>query len=62
MKTENKSEELRAVDALNAIDGDPESDHLIAEDIVMTYLRQSDATAIAEAFEGARYRVGFWYA
>jgi hypothetical protein len=55
------TEYVVAIATLNALNGDPESDHGIAEDIVMTYLRQTGQAAIADAFEQARDRVGFWY-
>lgn len=53
-----------AVQLLDALDdGDPEAAHGDAEEIVMAFLRASDdGEAVANAFERAQKRVGFWYA
>lgn len=53
-----------AIRKLNAMkDGDdPEHQHVRAEEIILRYLRDHDARGIAEAFEAATERVGFWYA
>ena len=51
-----------AVTKLDELNGDPEVDHGNAEKILLEYLRLRGETAVAEAFERARERVGFWYA
>lgn len=53
-----------AVQLLDALtDGDPESAHIDAEEILMKFLRATDeGEAVANAFERAQERVGFWYA
>lgn len=43
-------------------DSDPESAHGEAEDILMAFLKANEFPEVAEAFEKARDRVGFWYA
>jgi hypothetical protein len=51
-----------AVAKLDALDGDPECDHGTAEEILCEYLKSHRAEAVADAFERAADRVGFWYA
>lgn len=43
-------------------DGDPERAHGEADEILLNYLRTHRAGAVAEAYNKARERVGFWYA
>lgn len=53
----------RAVDELAHLDpGDPEAAHNRADDVLCMYLRATGSRAVAEAFERARERCGFWYA
>ena len=42
--------------------GDSESLHGEAEDILLDFLRSQGHSEVANAFEEARDRVGFWYA
>lgn len=42
-------------------DDDPESAHGRAEDIICQFLKDNGFGDVAEAFEAARDRVGFWY-
>jgi hypothetical protein len=53
-----------AVKKLNAMDNgdDQEIAHCEAENVLTEYLREIGHEAIADAFEAARDRVGFWYA
>ena len=53
-----------AIKQLNAIteDGDKESDHGTADSVLLEYLRASGGQEVADAFERARERAGFWYA
>lgn len=64
MKTEDKEElKAKAIADLNALDdADPESAHSRADAILSNYVRAIGEVAIADAFEAARERVGFWYA
>lgn len=50
-----------AVAKLDELNDDPECDHQTAEKIILEYLRLRGETAVAEAFERACERVGFWY-
>lgn len=59
---QREAEREIAVTKLEELNGDPEEDHIIAERILTEYLRLRGETAVAEAFERARERVGFWYA
>ena len=54
-------EVIEALDAMQHND-DPESAHGCAEDILCDFLRAQGYSGVAEAFESARDRVGFWYA
>ena len=55
--------EQDAVDMLNALDnGDPESAHVTADDILCQFLRELGYIDAANAYDEACYRVGFWYA
>lgn len=53
-------------DAVNAMHGlealDPEQDHGLAEEILCDYLRRTGAAELADAFDQAKKRCGFWYA
>ena len=40
----------------------PELDHIQADRILIEFLRQCGHPAVAEAWERASERVGFWYA
>ena len=53
-----------SIDQLNAMKegDDAEIQHGKAEDILCNYLKEIGATELADAFEGACDRVGFWYA
>lgn len=59
---QREAEREIAVTKLDELNGDPEGDHGAAEKILLEYLRLRGETAVAEAFERARERVGFWYA
>lgn len=52
------------IDKLNEFpaDGDEEGIHLIADDILLTALRRANYGDVADAWDAARERVGFWYA
>ena len=54
----------KAVKQLNDMesDSDPEIEHGNAETILCDYLRTIGAAELANAFNDARDRVGFWYA
>jgi len=54
--------EQDAVDRLKHLGGDPESDHGVAEEILCEFLRSCGHMDVADAFEEARDRIGFWYA
>jgi hypothetical protein len=50
-------------DALDVLDdSDPEKAHSTAADALMKYLRDSGQGEIADAYERAGERVGFWMA
>ena len=52
-----------AVEQLDALDGaDPESSHFKADEVLCQTLRELGAGEVADAFERAADRVGFWYA
>lgn len=48
--------------ALNALDDDPESGHAQADEQLVAFVREIGYSDVAEAYEQARRRVGFWYA
>lgn len=52
----------QAVAALDELGDGPEESHLAAERILIEYLRATGADAVADAFERAKNRNGFWYA
>lgn len=53
----------QAIAALNALDGaDEERDHVNADAILMTVLREVGRGEVVDAWAEARRRVGFWYA
>ena len=43
-------------------DEDPEGAHVEADAILLDYLQTHRAGAVAEAYNKARERIGFWYA
>ena len=51
-----------AVAELDRLYGDPEGDHLDAEEILLMFLREIGHGEIADAFKNAKSRCGFWYA
>lgn len=51
-----------AVAKLDALNGNPEFDHPEAERILCEYLKSHRASEVADAFNRANDRVGFWYA
>lgn len=53
-------EAVNAMHALKALD--PEQDHGLAEEILCEYLRSAGAAELADAFDLAQKRCGFWYA
>ena len=50
---------IRCLDELN---GDPEDDHIAAENLLIEFIEQEISAEIAEAYRSARDRVGFFYA
>ncbi len=53
----------QACEELNALtSADPESAHGEADDVVMEVLRLHNLSHVADAFERASERCGFWYA
>jgi len=51
------------INAINDLTGDdPEIAHGTAEDIIMNYLRHEGYSELADAFDRAVDRCGFWYA
>ena len=53
----------KAVEALRGLKrGDWEAAHIKADEILLDYLRATYSTEVAEAYEKARKRIGFWYA
>ena len=57
-----KEHAKRAVAQLNDLDGDPETSHSMADEILLDYLKSIGDVSLADAFERARKRIGFWYA
>ena len=55
---------ISAIDKLEAMKygDDQDAAHSLAEDIICEYLVVIGAKQLADAFEEARDRVGFWYA
>jgi hypothetical protein len=51
---------LQALETMQA--GDNEAVHYAADDLLLNFLRSEGYNDIAEAYERARDRVGFWYA
>lgn len=52
-----------AIAKLNALtDDDPEQAHCEAENILVAFLKEIQCEAVANAFDAANSRVGFWYA
>jgi len=53
-----------AVNKLNVmkVGDDAEIVHFVAEEVLTEYLRYIGHNAVADAFDAARDRVGFWYA
>ena len=52
-----------AIDRLDYLsDGDKEIAHQMADEIIMAALRFNELRELAEAWEAARSRIGFWYA
>ncbi len=56
-----REDEAAAVARLNALNNGPEEAHMEAEAILCDFLRAQGHDAVAEAFEQAKERVGFWY-
>lgn len=52
-----------AIDKLNALTGDDqESDHIDADRILVQMLNETEFKEVADAWNRADERVGFWYA
>ena len=53
-----------AIAALDQIDerGDTEHDHAVADQILVEFLRANGHPEVADAWERAEERAGFWYA
>jgi hypothetical protein len=57
-----KEEAVAKLNALGPPNPSEEAvDHAVAEDILCAFLRSNDAAEIADAFEAASTRVGFYY-
>ena len=54
--------EKEAVRCLDGLAGDPESAHGFADQYLVDFLKNAGFTRVAEAYERAEKRVGFWYA
>lgn len=52
---------IRELDAQEMGD-DQEAAHTLAEDALLAFLRDEGYGDVADAFTGARERVGYWYA
>jgi hypothetical protein len=57
-----EKEQKNAVSALDELNGDPEGDHAIADQVLIDYLESTGQSDVSNAFQRARDRVGFWYA
>ena len=55
-----EKETVKSLDGLTS--GDPESAHGLADQCLIDFLRGAGFASIAEAYERAEKRVGFWYA
>ena len=51
-----------ATKRLNALNGDPEGDHIEADDILLDVLEANGFAGVASAYRKAEDRIGFWYA
>ena len=53
-----------AIDVLNNLNeaGDTEDSHMVADDVLCAALRNLGHADLADAWERARDRCGFWYA
>ncbi len=60
MKT--KEQVIEELNAMSTEDSDPEMAHADADRLLLQFLRDNGHPEIAEAFNGARDRIGFWYA
>ena len=55
--------ETEAINELHLLqEGDPESAHGRADGILIEFLESSGYPELADAYEDARSRIGFWYA
>lgn len=61
-KTKQKMTEKDAVEQLNAIVPDVEADHVLADKILLQFIRDSGHGAVADAWEAADARGNFYYA
>jgi hypothetical protein len=55
-----KYDVINLLDAMD--DKNPEVAHIEAENILMAFLKDNGFPEVAEAYERAQGRVGFWYA
>jgi len=51
-----------AIEKLEALHGDPEQSHLIADDTLINYLNEIGEFEVADAWIEAARREDFWYA
>lgn len=55
----NKQEML--IRCLEELNGEPEDDHIAAEDLLLEFIEKEVSVEIAEAYRSSRDRVGFFY-
>ena len=54
-------ESKRAIKELDALtDADPENAHSTADDVLIDFIRSAGYPEVAEAYQRAEIRVGFW--
>ena len=53
---------VEAINKLNALDGDDqESAHVFADEILVAWAKANFGGQVADAYEAAKKRIGFWY-
>ena len=62
--SQNEIENLRkvAIENLNNLNEDPEESHMDADELLASYLRSIGEDEVADAYDRAHLRIGFWYA
>lgn len=53
-------EAVKLLEALSSID--PETSHVLADQVLVDFLRSNGFADVADAFDAASDRIGFWYA